>query len=384
MTLTNTPFEPSVTGTVKRIYIPRTSWQAVNFWWGWRLRKFIGHMILGIFRIKFRIRRAFGKSTAPRRLVLPKGPQVWHFPPDAKLVNRLLESDQERVFGQWTNQESGWVMTIVSPPPTTTIRRTILYFHGSGFQMPILPWHWSFVGYLSRWLDAEVAVVPYPLGTNNPGPEWRPSLVSVYREFLDRAGDKEAILAGDSAGGILCHGLAHELHAANLPLPHQIVAISPLFDILMGKHEDMTALEPYDNMLSVQFVYQCMRVYAGVTVPMATALARQIDTIPIPPEIGLNPSYSPINGNPAIFKEAGTKLTIVSAEWDLLHPEADSYIDKLATAKVDITYIVGEKQFHCFPISLDASPECAIGADMIIDAIVKNGEDFHQSKASAT
>ncbi|KAF8310290.1 alpha/beta-hydrolase [Clavulina sp. PMI_390] len=276
-------------------------------------------------------------------------------------------------------------MTIVSPPTASNdpsaIRRTIFYLHGSGFMHPpIINWHWAFVGYLSRWLNAEVVMVPYPLGPNNPGPEWRPQLLSIYKDFVARAGDKEVILAGDSAGAVICHGLAHELHALKLPLPHQLVAISPAFDLLYRKSAEMKLIEPYDIWLTTQFVFMTIRVYAGVPVPPETILAGQIHTVPLPTEFSSNPCFSPAAGDPAIFREAGTKLIIANGEWDILFPEADSYVGLLAAAGVDVTYIVGGKQFHIFPAALGATPECTIAADMVVEAILKNGESFHQIK----
>ncbi|KAF8309635.1 alpha/beta-hydrolase [Clavulina sp. PMI_390] len=379
---TNPLFVRTVTGTIKRVYIPRTSWQSVFFWWNLRFQKLFAQIALRGIGIVYHIRRLFGITTPPPWPTLPKGPQVWDFPPPAKVVNKLVESGQERVFGQWKHEESGWVMTTVSPPPTTTIQRTVFYIHGSGFMTPIIPWHWSLIGYLSRKLDAEVVVVPYPLGSNNPGQEWRPALVSVYNEFVQRAGDKEIILAGDSAGAILSHGLAQELHAAKLPLPHQLVAISPAFDLLLRNSAEMKAIEPYDNMLSVQYCHLSICSYAGVPVPLSAALSSQIDKIALPTEFTKNPCFSPIEGNPVIFRETGTKLIIVNAEWDVLYADSEPYVKKLGEAGVDVTCIVGQKQFHCFPVALDVSPECRYGADIVIEAILKNGEDFHQKKTS--
>jgi hypothetical protein len=58
-------------------------------------------------------------------------------------------------------------------------------------------WHWGFVGYLARELEAEVVVVPYPLAPTNNAMEVMPVLTQVYKAFLARAVGREPIIAGD-------------------------------------------------------------------------------------------------------------------------------------------------------------------------------------------
>ncbi|KAF8320473.1 hypothetical protein DL93DRAFT_2074152, partial [Clavulina sp. PMI_390] len=136
-------FEPTVTGTLKRVDIPRTgSWHTSLFWGFLSIRKFSIKVSSNVSYVLRKVdpRHLFGITPTPviPWRVLPKGPQVWEFPPDAKAVNRVLEKGQERVYGQWTHKESGWVMTTVSPPSAPkAIRRTVLYFHGSSFRDPM-------------------------------------------------------------------------------------------------------------------------------------------------------------------------------------------------------------------------------------------------------
>ncbi|KAF8315703.1 alpha/beta-hydrolase [Clavulina sp. PMI_390] len=187
-----------------------------------------------------------------------------------------------------------------------------------------------------------------------------------------------------SAGGLICLGLMHELPKASPTLapPHQIVAICTCPDLSLPNRERMLAIEPCDNSLTTEICYLGMRIYTGVDIPPSSVQAGTIHTVPIPPSKVLDPCYSPAQGDPAVFREAGTKLVIVNAEWDVLFPDAEQYVQKLARAGVDVTYIIGQKQFHCFPVALDASPECRIAADLIVESVVRNGEAFHQRKKS--
>ncbi|KAF8320474.1 alpha/beta-hydrolase [Clavulina sp. PMI_390] len=376
--------QPNGIGTLKRINIPRRgSWHTTFFWSFLYLRRFFlsssnsFSSVLGSLDPRHLVGRA--PPITPPWTDFPAGPQVWDFPPNAKDANRVLEKGQDRAFGQWKNEESGWVMTTVSPPAGSPApQRTILYFHGSGFQSPINGFHWGFSSYLSLRLDAEVVVVPYPLGPNNPGPQWRPALLSVYREFVDRAGDKEIILAGDSAGGTIVLGLIYDLHATNLPLPHQLVAISPPTDLASSNRPAMLEIEPYDPMLTVAYIDLALRIYAGVPVPSSIARAERTYTIPMPSEIASQAAYSPLAGNPAILHDAGTKVIVVNGEWDVLYPDVEACVAKLAEAEVDVTYIVGEKQIHVFPVLVGIMGECTTAAEVLVMAILKNGEDFHR------
>ena len=72
-------------------------------------------------------------------------------------------------------------------------------------------WHWGYVGYLARELEAEVVVAPYPLAPANNGLETIPVLTQVYKEFLGRVNGREAILVGDRCV-FLCNWVSHICH----------------------------------------------------------------------------------------------------------------------------------------------------------------------------
>jgi len=174
---------------IQRIIIPRTSWKSTQVWW-------IQRSLSPIFRL---LQPYFWPVPTP-----PKGPQVWKFPPSAGDLNYWMRDGEQCVSSQWNDAASGWTMTVISPPlnggTTKETKRLIMYLHGSGFQQPISGWHWGYVGYLARELDAEVVVVPYPLAPTNNGLETMPVLTQVYKRFLSRANGRETIVAGDRVG----------------------------------------------------------------------------------------------------------------------------------------------------------------------------------------
>ncbi|KAF8320472.1 hypothetical protein DL93DRAFT_2074151, partial [Clavulina sp. PMI_390] len=131
----------------------------------------------------------------------------------------------------------------------------------------------------------------------------------------------------------------------------------------------MLLFEPNDPLLTVDGAHLSMRIYAGVPVPPSIALEGEAHTIPIPTAIIENPGFSPKRGDHSVLRKAGTKVIIISAGWDVLFPETESYVNKLAEAAVDVTYIVGEKQVHIFPVMVGLTAEAKMGADMLVKAI---------------
>lgn len=57
--------------------------------------------------------------------------------------------------------------------------------------------HWWYIGWLFRKLDAEIVVVPYPFGPTINHEDIIPPLVKIYTEFMDAADERGTIVAGD-------------------------------------------------------------------------------------------------------------------------------------------------------------------------------------------
>lgn len=81
------------TSPVERLRIPHESWTATAFWWKVYFRKWA---------------QQYWK-TKKEPFVAPKGPQQWAFPPPAPMLGKCVPSE-------WYEPESGWNMTMVSPP----------------------------------------------------------------------------------------------------------------------------------------------------------------------------------------------------------------------------------------------------------------------------
>jgi len=239
-----------------------------------------------------------------------------------------------------------------------------MYLHGSAHQFSILPIHWGFVGYLARELDAEVVVVPYPLAPTNIATEIIPVLMQAYQSFIERSGNREVIVAGDSAGGQLAMCIAYAAHDNKIPLPSQIISICPVANLEMDG-AGMTKIAPNDIFLSPGFIMAAVRIWL---------LGRNSIDVPLPREILDNPHYNPSAGDASVLVRAGTKLIVAAGTWDVLYADIEPWVNTVVKTGVEMTYIVGEGQFHGFPVTVDVSPECTRAAELIVQQVIANSK----------
>lgn len=298
-----------------------------------------------------KLRTTLFHSPAP---VPPKGPQKWELPPPRlakQIAAGTVQVDEWKVDVEGTEWTIPVLRTlfgsmpdssdVTSPPPRA--KRAMLYFHGGSFTRGLGAAHWTWMKWLSEELDADVHPVPYPLAPTNTGSEAMAALVEVYRAFSSRCDGQEIILAGESAGGVIALGLAYGAHQAKLPLPHQIIAISPGVNLVIDKPDDeISAFQKLDPMLTVAETKRGRRMWAGLDPD---------STDPIPSTVLSDPRVNPIAGDPAIFAEAGTKVIVTSGTYDVLHPYVYDFVQKLEGCEgVKAVYVEGPGQVHVFPM----------------------------------
>lgn len=174
-----------------------------------------------------------------------------------------------------------------------------------------------------------------------------------------------------SSGAQIALCLAFAVHDAGLTLPAQLIAISP--GISLTPNPDMYRIAPYDLVLTPEFCFKAVRLWAGVSIPPTPESAAHPGLIRIPPSIVANPHINPMAGDLTILAKAGTKFILVSGEWDVLHADIVPFAEKAEEAGVEMTFITGEHQFHCFPIAIDVAPECADASRAIVSQVIANG-----------
>lgn len=107
---------------------------------------------------------------------------------------------------------------------------------------------------------------------------------------------------------------------------------------------------------------------------MPQSAASNPAAIPMPADVLVNPHMNPMAGDLGILASEGTKLILVSGAWDILHADIVEFANKAEKTGVQMTYIEGEHQFHCFPVTVGVSPEVREATNVIIHQIIANGD----------
>jgi len=121
--------------------------------------------------------------------------------------------------------------------------KKVLYIHGGAFFMEALKNHWKFCYRLTKEIGCEIYFPQYPLVPESNSEESHNMLLEVYKELLKNCKPEDITMIGDSAGGTLALSLSMLARDKGLPLPHEIVLISPGFRIGETNEEESKRLE---------------------------------------------------------------------------------------------------------------------------------------------
>lgn len=245
-----------------------------------------------------------------------------------------------------TTQYQGWTCYTVAPP-TGAGTRHLLYLHGGAYVHQIVWPQWQLVGKLVDMLGCEVIVPIYPLAPGHGYRDVFPTLVSLYRDLVDRVGPGMLTLLGDSAGGGMALALAQRLKQEDLPQPRDIVLISPWLDITMSNPE-IPSLDQQDAMLSRTGLIEAGRLYAQGDDPQHHLL-------------------SPINGD---LTGLG-RLSVFIGTHDVFLADCRRLQALMQDQGIDVNYCEYEGMFHVW-IAAVWLPE-SVQAIHQIAAIVNDG-----------
>ncbi len=129
--------------------------------------------------------------------------------------------------------EAAWVF-----PLSGTVRKAILYLHGGAFTAGTLDYAQGFGSMLALDTGRAALCLAYRLAPENPFPAALDDAMAAYRFLLTRFKAEDTALVGESAGGGLCFSLAMRIRDEGLPMPRQLVAISPWGDLSIRPEPD--------------------------------------------------------------------------------------------------------------------------------------------------
>ena len=197
--------------------------------------------------------------------------------------------------------------------------KVILYIHGGSYVGELEKYHWHFFKDIINDTKATIIVPDYPLAPEHTYVEAFKFMEPLYKEIIERIGDKELILMGDSAGGGMSLALYQRNGKLNHRLPDKTILISPWVDVRMENPEIDTIEDP---VLKKTLLKISGRRYAG-----KNGIKSYL----------VNPVLGPTDKLKNIYILSGTK--------DMLNPDAK----KFAIAnKENVTWIEYEDAIHNF------------------------------------
>ena len=220
----------------------------------------------------------------------------------------------------------------------------ILYIHGGSYVGELEKYHWHFFKDIINDTNATIIVPDYPLAPEHTYIEAFKFMEPLYKEIINRIGNKELILMGDSAGGGMALGLYQRNGKLNHRLPDKTILISPWLDVRM-ENPDIDHIE--DPVLRKPLLKLSGKKYAGKN-GMKSYL--------------VNPVLGPTDKLRNIYILSGTK--------DMLNPDAKKFA--LAN-KNKVHWLEYEGAIHNFVLMKHSkrNVHAKDGYDKVVEIIMK-------------
>ena len=228
--------------------------------------------------------------------------------------------------------------------PRTTRRPTLVYFHGGGFVIGDLDTHDEACRWLCREVDAVVVSVAYRRAPEAPFPAAVDDALASTRWVVDHigrlGGDRRRVaVAGDSSGGnlaaVVTQAWRDDPHRPPLAAQLLIYPVTDLEDEGGDRYPSRREhAEGY--LLTGDDLRWFASHYLGAT------------------EDRRDPRLSPVHGDPTGLPPA----VIVTAEFDPLRDEAETYAAALRSADVPVVHHRFDGLIHGFFALPAVSPAC--------------------------
>lgn len=206
--------------------------------------------------------------------------------------------------------------------------RTVLYFHGGGYQIGSTRSHREIMIRLSRAAGVDVVGFDYRLAPEHRFPAAVEDGVAAYRWLLDSGATPRALaFAGDSAGGGLAVATMLAAREAGLPLPAAAVLMSPWLD-MEATGESYRSRAKVDPLSQLEHILAMARTYLGRDGDPRNPLA--------------SPVHADLAGLPSFLIHVGDHETVLD----------DSHVlaQRLRKAGVATELVVWERMIHHFQL----------------------------------
>lgn len=243
-----------------------------------------------------------------------------------------MRDDWDALFGVTDLQaevkavEAGGVPCEWVTAPGANTGKTVVYFHGGGFQVGSLVSHRELMACISAEAGCRVLGVGYRLAPEHRYPAALNDARTAYEWLLSQGTPSESIaLAGDSAGAGLALSLLLFLRDAGQPLPSSAALLSAWTDLTAsgGSYETRAASDPIHQRPMIQAM---ARNYLGKDGDAKHPYA--------------SPQFAPLNNLPPLLAQVGDRETVLNDTTD--------FIDKAKAAGVDARAEVWPGMIHVF------------------------------------
>lgn len=219
-------------------------------------------------------------------------------------------------------------------PKNSLKDKVILYFHGGGLVVGSIKAHRGIVAKFVKGTGINALVFDYSLAPEHPFPAGLNDSIATYNYLLDNDfKSSNIVFIGDSGGGNLVFATLLALKEKKLPLPVAALALSPWTD-LTNSGESWQTNAKVDTICWKEAQTVFSNYYVGENDP----------TSPL-----ISPLFGDLSGLPPIHIYVGGHETMLS--------DSTRFAEKAKAAGVDVTLIIGEGLFHCYPACAPLFPE---------------------------
>jgi monoterpene epsilon-lactone hydrolase len=233
----------------------------------------------------------------------------------------------------------------VSPPRAGD--RVLVYLHGGGYAFGSVSSHRALIAELALRSGQRVLAPEYRLAPEHPCPAAIEDVVAVWRWLIGPGGfrPEQLSLGGDSAGGGLTLASALRLRELGLPLPRELLLLSPWVDLTL-------AGESYDRFHEVDYLgtREGLRVYADY---YRGALPSDDPRV--------SPLFARLEGLPPVWLLAGGA--------EILLDDSVSLAARLEAAGVPVRLRVEDGEVHVFPVFSRLTPRGQAALDWLGSAL---------------
>jgi len=202
----------------------------------------------------------------------------------------------------------------------------MLYIHGGAYSSHPSENQIICIDEIARESDCAVALPIYPVAPWSTFQKAYEGIESLYLELLEKHGPENISVIGDSAGAGLALGLDMVLRDKGIPLPKEVILISPWLDVRIDNPEiaefEKTECDLYPNDLRRYGV-----LWAGSD------------------EMTKDFRVSPVYGDPTGL----SNITIFIGTSDLFFPDNMKFHRIMEKKGVEHGFIVDERMVHDYP-----------------------------------